>query len=376
MVLPCLYSELQGEALDRIVEDLKEVRYIDQIVLSMDRMDRDQFQEAASYFSQLPQRLRILWHDGPRMKKLVRELESYELPVGEQGKGRGSWFSFGYVLATERASVIALHDCDIVSYSRGLLARLCYPVTNNQLGYEYCKGYYARYGKRLYGRVKRLFLTPLLRSLSRLAGNVALLEYLKSFRYPLSGEFAITKDLARVNRIPADWGLEIGMLCEVFRNCSLKRVCQVDLADNYEHKHQQLSPQDPTRGLMKMSVDIADSLLRTLATEGVVMSEAFFRTLSTSYQRSAEDIIRWYSDDAALNGLEFDRHVENMAVDAFRKALEVAARNFVSDPHGAVLIPNWNRVSSALPGFMDRLRQSVEDDNEMVSLNREEVVQT
>ena len=57
LVLPCLYSELQGEALDRIVEDLKEVRYIDQIVLSMDRMDRDQFQEAASYFSQLPQRL-------------------------------------------------------------------------------------------------------------------------------------------------------------------------------------------------------------------------------------------------------------------------------------------------------------------------------
>ena len=376
LVLPCLYSELQGEALDRIVEDLKQVRYIDQIVLSMDGMDRDQFQDAASYFSQLPQRLRILWHDGPRMQKLVRELENHELSVGEQGKGRGSWFSFGYVLATERASVIALHDCDIVSYDRGLLARLCYPVTNSQLGYEYCKGYYARYGKRLYGRVTRLFLTPLLRALSRLAGNVPLLEYLKSFRYPLSGEFAITKDLARVNRIPADWGLEIGMLCEVYRNCSLKRVCQVDLADNYEHKHQQLSPQDPTRGLMKMSVDIADSLLRTLATEGVVMSEAFFRTLSTSYQRSAEDIIRWYSDDAALNGLEFDRHVENMAVDAFRKALEVASRNFVSDPHGAVLIPNWNRVSSALPGFMDRLRQSVEDDNEMVSLNREEVVQT
>ncbi len=374
MVLPCLYSELQGDALDRIVEDLKQVRYIDQIVLSMDGMDRDQFQDAASYFSQLPQRLRILWHDGPRMQKLVRELENHELSVGEQGKGRGSWFSFGYVLATERASVIALHDCDIVSYDRGLLARLCYPVTNSQLGYEYCKGYYARYGKRLYGRVTRLFLTPLLRALSRLAGNVPLLEYLKSFRYPLSGEFAITKDLARVNRIPADWGLEIGTLCEVYRNCSLKRICQVDLAENYEHKHQQLSPQDPTRGLMKMSVDIAESLLRTLATEGVVMSEAFFRTLSTSYQRSAEDIIRWYNDDAAINGLDFDRHVENMAVETFRKALEVASRNFVSDPHGALLIPNWNRVSSALPDFMDRLRQSVEEDNEMVSLNREEAV--
>jgi glucosyl-3-phosphoglycerate synthase len=31
------------------------------------------------------------------------------------------------------------------------------------------------------------------------------------------------------------------MLVEVFRNCSLKRICQVELAENYDHKHQDLS---------------------------------------------------------------------------------------------------------------------------------------
>jgi glucosyl-3-phosphoglycerate synthase len=312
LVLPCLYSELEGEAVSIIVEELKKVEYIDQIVLSMDQMDLDEFKSAASFFSQLPQHLRILWHDGPQMKRLIQELDDNELSIGETGKGRGSWLAFGYVLATQRAAVIALHDCDIVSYNRELLARLCYPIANKSLGYEFCKGYYARYGRRLYGRVTRLFVTPLLEALTGLTGHVQLLDYLQSFRYPLSGEFAITTGLVRANRIPGDWGLEIGTLCEVYRNCSLKRICQVDLIENYRHKHQELSPQDPARGLMKMAVDIADTLFRTLATEGVIMSEAFFRTLSTAYQRSAEDVIRRYSDDAAINGLELDRHSENL----------------------------------------------------------------
>lgn len=366
LVLPCLFSELQGEAIHIIVEELKKVRYIQQIVLSMDRMNEEEFHHAADFFSVLPQQVRILWHDGPRLKSLVEELENAELSPGEQGKGRGSWFAFGYVLARKQARAIALHDCDIVSYHRKLLARLCYPVVNSSLGYEFCKGYYARYGDRLYGRVTRLFFTPLLQALIKLVGHHSLLTYLDGFRYPLAGEFAITTDLAQVNRIPADWGLEVGMLCEVYRNCSLKRVCQVDLIDNYEHKHQELSPQDPTKGLMKMALDIGDSLFRTLAAEGVVMSDSFFRTLSTAYQRVAEDMIRRYSDDASINGLHFDRHAEGLAVETFRKSLEKAGSSFVNDPHGALLIPNWNRVIAAMPDFLDRLHEAVEEDNRYV----------
>jgi glucosyl-3-phosphoglycerate synthase len=32
-----------------------------------------------------------------------------------------------------------LHDCDIVTYNRELLARLCYPVANPNLDYEFVK---------------------------------------------------------------------------------------------------------------------------------------------------------------------------------------------------------------------------------------------
>jgi glucosyl-3-phosphoglycerate synthase len=366
LVLPCLYSELEGEAIHLIVDELKNVRYIDQIILSMDRMDRRQFHHAAEFFSQLPQDLRIIWHDGPRMRDLVEELEKSHLSIGEQGKGRGSWFAFGYAIGEGRAKAIALHDCDIITYNRSLLARLCYPVVNSSMGYEYCKGYYARYREQLFGRVTRLFVTPLLRALIKVTGGHPILDYLDSFRYPLAGEFAVTVDLAQTNRIPANWGLEIGMLTEVYRNASLKRICQVDLIENYDHKHRTLSSKDPSKGLMKMSVDIADSILRTLGTEGVPMGRSFFRTLTTVYERSAEDTIKSYHDDALINQFEFDRHAEARAVETFRKALQIASRNYLDDPHGVVLIPNWNRVMAAIPDFLDRLQETVDADNEMV----------
>jgi glucosyl-3-phosphoglycerate synthase len=68
-------------------------------------------------------------------------------------------------------------------------------------------------------------------------------------------------NLARVNRTPGDWGLEVGVLAEVFRNRAVSRVCQVDVADTYEHKHQTLSEDDASKGLRRMASDIAKSIL-------------------------------------------------------------------------------------------------------------------
>ena len=131
------------------------------------------------------------------------------------GKGFACWIAYGLVLAEARCNVLAVHDCDITTYDRELLARLCYPVVHPSLGFEFAKGYYARVTDRMNGRVTRLFMTPLLRSLQVVVGRHPLLVYLDSFRYALAGEFAMKADLARVNRIPSDWGLEVGMLAEV-----------------------------------------------------------------------------------------------------------------------------------------------------------------
>jgi glucosyl-3-phosphoglycerate synthase len=363
LVLPCLYSELGREALQNIVEEIKNVPYLYEIVVTLGRANADEFRHAKEFFSVLPQRLKIIWDDGKGIASLFRLLEENGLEIGGPGKGRAAWIAYGYVLAEETSEIIVLHDCDIITYSRELLTRLCYPVTNPNLDYEFCKGYYSRVTDRMYGRVMRLFITPIIRALKKIVGHLPLLIYFDSFRYPLSGEFSMKADLARVNRIPSDWGLEVGVLAEVFRNVSPRRICQVDLCDNYEHKHQQLSSDNPEGGLLKMCVDISKVLFRMLAAEGIIFSEGFFNTLIATYLRTAQDTIKVYNDDAAINSLFFDRHEEALAVETFVKGIRIASKSFLEDPLGAPLIPNWNRVTSAIPDFLDQLKQVVDEDN-------------
>jgi glucosyl-3-phosphoglycerate synthase len=363
LVLPSLYSELKEKALKTIISEIQKVKYINQVIVTLGRADEREFEHAKEFFSVLPQETIVIWNDGGRIRSLYDVLDKNEISAGEDGKGRSTWMAFGYVLASEKSDVIALHDCDILSYDREFLARLCYPVVNPNLGYEFCKGYYSRVTNKMHGRVTRLFVTPLLRSLERLIGHLPFLVYLDSFRYPLAGEFSMITDLARINRIPWDWGLEVGVLSEVFRNCSLRRICQVDLTDNYEHKHQELSPDDPSKGLLRMSTDIAKNLFRNLASEGIDLSESLLKTLKATYLRIAQEAITKYHDDAAVNGLDFDRHEEGVAVDTFTKGIDLASKAFVEDPLSIPLIPNWSRVTSAIPDFLERLKNAVDDDN-------------
>jgi glucosyl-3-phosphoglycerate synthase len=363
LVLPSLYSELEEKALKTIVSEIQKVKYINQVIVTLGKADEKEFEHAKKFFSVLPQETIVIWNDGPRVQSLYQILNKNGISAGEDGKGRSTWMAFGYVLASEKSKVIILHDCDIISYDREFLARLCYPVVNPNLGYEFCKGYYARVTNKMHGRVTRLFMTPLFRSLERLLGYLPFLVYLDSFRYPLAGEFSMISDLARINRIPWDWGLEVGVLSEVFRNCSLRRICQVDLTDNYEHKHQELSPDDPSKGLLRMSTDIAKNLFRNLASEGIDLSESLLKTLKATYLRTAQETITKYHDDAAVNGLDFDRHEEGVAVETFTKGIELASKAFVEDPLSIPLIPSWSRVTSAIPDFLERLKNAVDDDN-------------
>jgi glucosyl-3-phosphoglycerate synthase len=369
LVLPSLYSEIHGPALKRIVEELIQVPYLTQCVLSLSGpAGPAEYRE----FRALVEPIRsmddepatVIWNQGPRIQALIQRLRDEGLDPGSEGKGRANWLAYGYVLATHRARVVATHDCDILDYDRDLLARLVFPTANPNMSYEFAKGYYSRVSDRMHGRVTRLFMTPLIRAMKSVLGPVPLLDYLESFRYPLAGECSMTTELIRANRIPADWGLEVGVLAEVYRNCSLKRICQVELVENYDHKHQDLSEHDGNAGLHRMVRDIAASLIRNLASYGVEFDSGFLNTLIAAYVRTAQDAIARYSDDAKLNGLYFDRHEEEVAVETFSGALRAAGLDFVRDPMGAPQIPNWSRVVSALPDFLDELAGAVVADAE------------
>ena len=365
LVLPSLYSELEGRALAQIVEKLRDVTYLNQIVIGLDRADEAQYRHALKFFSGLPQHHRILWNDGPRLKDIDEKLSGLNLAPTEPGKGRNVWYCFGYVLASGMADAVALHDCDILTYERSLLARLIYPVAHPDFTYKFCKGYYARFTEsKVNGRVSRLLVSPLLAALKMICGANESLDYLESFRYPLAGEFSMRTDVLMDLRMPTDWGLEVGILYEMKRNHSLSRICQVDIADTYDHKHQPLSRKDAAAGLSKMSIDISKAIFRKLATEGEVFSIEKFRTVKATYYRKALDFLEIYHNDAIMNGLNLDRHQEEQAVELFAENILIAGRDFLGEPHQIPFIPSWNRVKSAFPEIMGDLKDAVEKDHE------------
>ncbi len=364
LLLPSLFSELETEAMPKILSEIKKVPYLNEIVIGLDRATKEQYCEALEFFQELPQHHRVLWNDGPRLRKLDAELREQGLSPSEEGKGRNVWFCLGYMLASNRSEAIALHDCDIVTYERSLLARLIYPMANPQFSYQFAKGYYPRIADGcLNGRVTRLLITPLLRSLEQVTGSSDYLRYLDGFRYPLAGEFSFRKGVIPDIRLPSDWGLEMGTLSEMYRNYSNNKLCQVDIADIYDHKHQDLSLDDKEKGLSKMSIDICKLVFRKMAVMGTVFSKEVFRSLKAAYFRNALDFVEQYKNDAVMNGLDLDVHQEEQAVELFANNIIKAGKVFLSSPMERPFIPSWSRVQSAMPDIYERLLLAVEEDH-------------
>ena len=365
LILPCLYSELEGNALPNIVNEISKTNYLNHIIIGLDRANEDQAKKAWKFFKKLNCPFTILWNDGPNLLKLDKELKNYNLAPQELGKGRNVWYCLGMAIARGEARSIAFHDCDILTFDRRLLAKLFYPVVNPLFNFEFCKGYYPRVAEgKMNGRVSRLLVTPLLTAMEKTVGHNDYLDYMKAFKYPLAGEFSFRRNLMADMRIPCDWGIEIGILSEMYRNQASNRICQVDLADTYDHKHQDLSIDDQTKGLSKMSIDIIKTLIKKLATQGNSFSLETFRSIKATYYRTALDMIDIYRSDALMNGLKYDSHMEEKAVELFALNIMKAGESFFENPMDTPFIPTWSRVNSAIPNFMNRLKQKVELDNE------------
>jgi glucosyl-3-phosphoglycerate synthase len=366
LVVPLVPSEMDRPALAGILGELTQVGYLDTLVLSLNHASFDDYNRAVEYFERYPGRKVILWNESPAVESFVEEMAAAGLYTGDPGKGRACWLAIGHVLAEERASYVAFQDADVTNFTRLMLARLILPAIEPTVDFDFVKAYYARVSDRLNGRVTRLLLTPLLAAFTRLIGQDPYIRYLSSFRYALSGEFVMKSDLAERMRLPCDWGLEIVTLFEALRHRAAGRICQVEIAERYDHKHQSLSADDPSRGLNRMARDVVKHLLRTLAAAGVTLAPGLLMSLQAAYQREAEDSVSDAHAMATINGLVFDRHAEERTVQVFTRALRSSIEEFLADPLGPPLVPNWSRVWAGVPDAGARLLAAVAKGNASV----------
>ncbi len=377
LLLPSLFSEIQNpQVLDRILDEIQKVRYLHNIVVALGGAPEEaQFQEAKEYFGRVrtsERDVKVVWVDGPRIQQIFQEIQNREIPTGVKGKGQSVWITLGYLFARDDCDVIGLHDCDIVTYDRVLLGRLLEPIANPNNDFEFCKGYYIRISpteRAMKGRVTRLFVTPFvdaMKGLMRERGHYELerfFGYHRTFNYPLAGEFSITAKLAREINIAYDWGLEVATLSEVYHRVIPRKIAQIDLVPNYEHKHQDLSPDDTDKGLHRMVVDIAKFYLNYMRSHGIPLDDAFVDMMLHTYYQNALSFIRCYSEDANVNDLVYDRYQEEVTARYFRGFLWTAWEQS-KGPRETTLIPCWNLVFYSLPNIYTQLLEAVEADNE------------
>jgi glucosyl-3-phosphoglycerate synthase len=363
VVMPMLYNELKNDALENILKHLNKCNYLKEVIVPLAANNKEEFNHVKRFFSKLSIPKLIIWCNGPKITDLLNQLKPKGLELTSySGKGRDVWIALG--IASIESYGIAFHDADILSYDEMFPTKLLYPILEPELDFKFNKGYYARTDiekKLIYGRVFRLFLQPLLRSfIDVLENEPSFIRFLRSFRYPISGEFALTSDLARDLDIPHGWGIEIGVMAEIYRNIALKRVCQTDLGF-FEHKHQEIG--DSTKGLVKMSGDIFKSLLRVLIEEDhIKISRSSLLSLRVLYHKNAKSSIKKYHADALFNGINYDRHIEESMVEKFSNELMTAGNKYTLEPVYTRL-PDWLRTMSAKRKIREELLEIVIEEN-------------
>jgi glucosyl-3-phosphoglycerate synthase len=359
LVLPALYCEFEHPAMVRIARELAEARFLRRVVVVLGQADAAQYRRARSFFARFDVPVSFLLVDHPRMEAFLAGLARAGFAAGQAGKGRTCWLGAGYLLAQGDCDVIAFHDCDIRNYSRDIPARLCAPLAHPELDFEFAKGYYARVNGQMFGRVTRLFVTPLVQALREAGFPSPFLDFVGDLRYPLSGEMAMSAPLARALPTPTDWGLEIGTLADVHRRVPARRICQVEVAEVYEHKHKLLSADDAKQGLHRMAVEVGAALFRAVAADRPAGERMLADCVATCYQQIAGQLVTRYRADARLNGLTFDEDAERRAITVFAQAIGPAAER-ACDASYAIL-PAWADVESTFPRVLDRLREIVDE---------------
>lgn len=331
LVVPMTDRDAGSLAADRFLSSLSSLSLASVVVPIS--APRERIASIAGWLDEYDAPVDPLWCDGPAVEALLAETGL----DGATGKGRDVWLGIG--LAGD-ADLVAFHDADVTTNGARDVRKLLAPLDGDV---AFSKAYYARVeNNRLYGRLFRLLYEPLVASLER-AHDDPLLAYLGAFRYALSGEFAMTGDLARGVRVPRRWGLEVGTLGEAYDAVGFAGTAQVDLG-RYEHDHRAVT--GPS-GLSRMAVGVARTLLRAVEDGGV---DPDYDTLPDRYRDLADEFVRRYRADARFNGLDFDAAAERDQVRSYATAIEA--------PGSVDVLPPWNET----PLDSSRLRRAARDD--------------
>ena len=376
LIVPTLATEFTLEenrpVFINILRHLSKTTYLSKIIFGLDRATDEEALELASLLKKHRIKSCVIQHnEGGGFKSLYQMLNDAGFGLEQPGKGKNMFMSFGIAQALG-AKCIGVLDADIKTFHRRQLDRLFYPVL--ALDYEFSKAFYSRIGDgRMYGRVKRLLLDPLLLSLKRKFADsgdekfLRLVDYLLTFNYQLSGEVVFDASLLKRMHFATNWGVEIFTLIEVYRRANNVAQVQFDTKP-FDHKHQTVSLEDREKGLYKMAIDIVTTIFSALVVEeGLEISDYFIQDLTVTYLNVADELIKKYADNSSFSSLTYDRNAEEALVRGIFRDAILAAGDYLTSPYR--LTERFLRLLSS----DDRFRKHVKNglDKDLLAYERE-----
>jgi glucosyl-3-phosphoglycerate synthase len=359
LILPALAQELDTTAFPRMLRLLSAAPLVGRLIVVLGHATPDQQSAAARLLRQVRVPVSLVRLDDPTVPAITKSLARHGIDVQPHGKGHACWVGMCTALAGSGSDVIAMHDCDIETYTPVLLKRLLSPLVMPARPYDFAKGYYPRVTTRMYGRVTRLLVAPLLRALQTMDLPTKLPAFLADCRYPLAGEVAFSRALATDLPIHGGWGLEIGTLAEVYRRQGRFRACQVDIADDYDHRHRTIGgPVTDATGLTTMVEQILMTLMDALRRDGVAVDARMLRYVLIHHRHEVQRLLEAYEADAAVNGLAYDHTLEATTAEQFAAAFERCIANGLCA--GAPVHPSWKDVQAAAPHAAERFAELAE----------------
>lgn len=298
VVVPCSMRHYKLQTIHRLISQLQTVTYLHAIVVILSGNDAEGEKNKND-----------LYHSFEPQSDLITVLSSVET-----GKGRALKVGFDYVYQHyQNHSVVVTLDADLQSFSSDFLLKLIYPIA--VFGGHFNKGYYARFSNnKLDGRLTRLLVFPLLDAMRTQDPTSALLQWLLAFRYPLSGDVALSSQLLPQLELADHWAYDLSLLTSLYRSQYTLDIYQTALSENYEHLHRSVE-KDGASGLMDVARDVMGYLSKLTSLDRP--------RLAADYYRLAKQYSEKYKKLALFNGFTYSQESEDNLIQKIVAQLEV-----------------------------------------------------
>ncbi len=272
------------------------------------------------------------------------------------GKGAGIWLS----VPVAQGNIMCFVDADIMEFKKEYITALCHPIIYSwnllEAAIRFVKAHYTRLTVTkknsqptvLGGRLSRLLAVPLLKSVTQTFNLFAGLE---SIKYPLAGEFAVSRDLIEQLSFPNTYAVETSILFQTYDQIGPTSMAQLDL-DIYRHIGQQFED------LENMAYQVVDSVLREVDMKlGRPLTNEEKEELVESYQENVSNMLDTYEKAASRlketeKSLVYSRDDDSQKARHLQKVIaDVLAGKSQEKRPRYFSFPSWRRIGEATGNY-------------------------